>query len=132
MINLKSIKFINHQARQSQPERYLDVTVSAEAVISSYRTSLFSFEWLDAAGKIKDLAALPEKERPKRENVEKALKNGAALEKPVLGIGIQDNVEIGSGRAVFLTLAALGVKHIPVHIPVTHKDDFKTFIAALD
>jgi hypothetical protein len=132
MIDLTSVKFIDHQAKQATPERYLDVLVKVESVLESYRLSLFSFEWLDAAGRIKDTPALPEKERPKRENVERALKNGAALEKPVLGIGIQDNIEIGSGRAVFLTLAALGVKRIPVHIPASHKDDFKTFIAALD
>lgn len=132
MIDLKSIRFVDHQAKQNQPERYLDVMVSADAVIKSYRDSLFSFEWLDAAGQVKDLASLPEKEQPKRANVEKALQNGASLERPVLGIGIQDNIEIGAGRAVFLTLAAMGLKAIPVHIPASHKDDFKSFIAALD
>lgn len=132
MIDLTSIKFVDHQAKQTQPERYLDVMVEVGKVVESYRASLFSFEWLDAAGHVKDMNGLPEKERPKRENVERALKNGAALEKPVLGIGIQDNIEIGAGRAVFLTLAALGVKRIPVHIPVSHKDDFKSFIAALN
>lgn len=132
MIDLKSVKFIDHQAKIAAPERYLDVLVQVEAVLESYQLSLFSFEWLDAAGRVKDLPGLPEKERPKRENVERALQNGAALEKPVLGIGIQDNVEIGSGRAVFLTLAALGLKRIPVHIPASNKDDFKTFVAGLD
>lgn len=132
MIDLKAVKFVDHQAKQAQPTRYLDVIVYADKVVESYRFSLFSFEWLDTSGRIRELAALPEKERPKRENVERALQNGAALEKPVLGIGIQDNIEIGAGRAVFLTLAALGVTQIPVHIPVSHKEDFKSFIAALN
>lgn len=104
----------------------------ADKVVDSYRLSLFSYEWLDQAGHIRDMTALPDKERPKRENVERALQNGAALEKPILGIGIQDNIEIGAGRAVFLTLAALGLKQIPVHIPASHKEDFKSFIAALN
>lgn len=131
MIDLTTLHFIDHQAKKADPERYLDVEVAVDAVVKSYKLSLFSFEWLDQAGRIKDMNALPEKERPKRENVEKALRNGAALEKPILGIGIQDNVEIGSGRAVFLTLAALGVKRIAVHIPKSNKEDFKRYIAGL-
>lgn len=132
MNELQSIHFVDHQAKRSDPERFLDVDVSVAAVVKSYRASLFSFEWLDGAGNIKAMAALPEKERPKREAVEAALKNGSALEKPVLGIGLQDNVEIGAGRAVFLTLAAMGMKRIPVHIPKSNQKDFKSFIAALE
>lgn len=132
MTDFQSIRFVDHQAKLANPEGYLNVEVSVAAVLKSYRLSLFSFEWLDAAGQVKDMQALPEKERPKRENVERALKQGGALERPVLGIGIQDNVEIGAGRAVFLTMAALGAKKVPVHIPASHKDDFKSFIAALD
>jgi hypothetical protein len=132
MIDLRSIRFIDHQAKKADPERYMDIDVSVEAVLKSYKLSLFSYEWLDSAGGIKDIAKLPEKERPKRQNVESALQNGAALEKPILGIGIQDNVEIGSGRPVFLTLAALGLKKIPVHIPCSNKQDFKKFVSAID
>jgi hypothetical protein len=40
-----------------------------------------------------------------------------------------ENVEIGAGRAVFLTLAALGAKKLPVHIPKTHEDEFSPFLA---
>jgi hypothetical protein len=46
-----------------------------------------------------------------------------------LGIGLQDNVEIGSERAVLLTLAALGYETMPVHIPKSNESDFKHFRA---
>lgn len=41
-----------------------------------------------------------------------------------------DNVEIGAGRDVFLTLASMGLNEIEVHIPQSNKADFKKFIAA--
>lgn len=50
------------------------------------------------------------------------------LERPVLGIGIMDNIEIGSGRDLFLCLAARGAISVPVHIPKSHEHDFRIFI----
>ena len=61
------------------------------------------------------------------EEVEAALKSGRPIERPVLGIGIMDNVEIGAGKAVFLTLAAAGHKQIEVHIPSGNRDEFSPF-----
>jgi len=98
-------------------------------VLESWRMSLFSYEWVLPDGRIKDLAELSEAEQPKRKIVEDALKNGDKLEKPVLGIGLLENVEIGSGRATFLTLAANGCKTMPVHIPKSSTKEFAPFLA---
>ena len=78
-------------------------------------------------GRIKTANELSDSERPRREAVETALAQGQPLDKPSLGIGMMDNVEIGSGRAVFLTLVAHGAKTIPVHIPRGNEADFKKF-----
>jgi hypothetical protein len=122
-------KFIDNPVAQSRPGAYLDITVSVEKILKSWRVSLFSFEWMRPDGQIKSGGELPEGERPKRAEVERKLAAGEALEKPVLGIGLLDNVEIGSGRAVFLTLAASGVAVIPVHIPKSNESEFKAFRA---
>jgi hypothetical protein len=106
---------------------YIAVTVDVARVLKSWRESLFSFEWLTPEGDIKSLENLPAHEQPKRQAVEEKLRAGQPLEKPVLGIGIMDNVEIGSGRAEFLTLAAKGVTKIPVHIPKSCESDFKAY-----
>jgi hypothetical protein len=121
--------FVENPVARARPEQYLDITVSVEKVLKSWRVSLFSFEWLRPDGRIKGADELPEAEQPKRREVERRLAQGEALEKPVLGIGLLDNIEIGSGRAVFLTLAALGAKTVPVHIPRSNESEFKAFRA---
>ncbi len=111
-------------------DKYVTLTVDAHAVLESWRESLFSFEWLDAEGVIRPCDDMPVREREKRLAVERDLKAGAPVERPILGIGIMDNIEIGAGRAVFLTLAAMGHKAIPVAVPRTSEKEFKPFLAA--
>ena len=124
-----TITFIDNAAMKSSPDRYVTVTVDVAKILKSWRESLFAFEWMLPDGRLKPAADLPPAEQPKRAAVEDQLKKGAALEKPVLGIGLMDNVEIGAGRAVFLTLAARGVKKIPVHVPKSNRDEFAKFMA---
>lgn len=119
--------FTINPAVQDRGGQYVDVTVRAAAVLKSWKLSLMSFEWLLPDGTIRTLDELPIKEREKRLAVESTLSGGHPLPKPVLGIGIMDNVEIGSGRDVFLTLAALGHDAIPVHVPKSCLKDFKAF-----
>lgn len=124
-------EFVDHAAAKANPDKYITVEVNIAAIIKSWRESLYSFEWLTSEGVIKTLDDLSENEANKRQVVEADLKAGKALEKPVLGIGIQDNIEIGSGRAILLTLADCGMKTIPVHIPKSCESDFKPFLAAI-
>jgi hypothetical protein len=104
------------------------VVVDVAAVLKSWQLSVFSFEWLDSDGCIKPMEALKEQDQQRRKDAEALIAGGAEVEKPVLGIGIQDNVEIGSGKAAFMVLAAQGATQIPVHIPQSNEKDFKAFI----
>jgi hypothetical protein len=125
---INSVKFIDHQVTVSKTRVYLDVVVDVAAVLKSWQLSVFSFEWLDADGAVKPIEALKEQDQQRRKDVEAVIEAGGEIEKPVLGIGIQDNVEIGSGKAAFLVLAAQGANAIPVHIPQSNEKDFKAFI----
>lgn len=116
--------------KECTAEKYVTVTVDARAVLESWKGSLFSFEWLDASGGIRTPDDMPIREREKRLDVERHLKAGEPLERPILGIGIMDNIEIGAGKAVFLTLAAMGHKTIPVAVPKSCAKEFKPFLAA--
>jgi len=113
---------------KGREDRYVRVRVEAAKTIKSWRSSLFSFEWLTPDGAIRGLDDLPLHERDKRLKVEKALQAGQSLACPVLGIGLLDNIEIGAGRDVFLTLAAAGHTAIEVHIPVSSKKEFQDFV----
>ncbi|WP_435640848.1 hypothetical protein [Micavibrio aeruginosavorus] len=121
--------FIANPVTTGREDRYETVMIDVPKVLKSWQTSLFSYEWMLPDGRIKDVGELPEKEQPKRAEVEGKISAGTALEMPILGIGLMENIEIGSGRATFLTLAAHGVRTMPVHIPKSNQSEFKAFIA---
>lgn len=131
MTDLGDIQFIDNKAAHDT-ERYTEIVISADAAVKSWQNSVFSFEWLTPEGEIKAANELSEAEKVKRDAVEAKIKSNEPIEKAVLGIGLEDNVEIGSARAEFLTLAALGVSAIPVHIPKSNESDFQSFLADVD
>ena len=125
----QTIKFTDSNAAKNKPDFYIPVTLDISAILKSWQLSVFSFEWINADATVKDIKALKESDQEKRQKIETALQNNGPLEKPVLGIGIQDNVEIGSGKALICTLAAHGIKTVPVHIPKSNEEDFKNLLA---
>lgn len=129
MTGTATLSFIDNPALRGREDKYKEVTLSIPKIIESWRASLFSYEWMHPDGRIKSRDELPEREQPKRDAAEKALAAGDALEKPVLGIGMLENVEIGAGRALLLTMAAHGHKTIKAHIPLSHEDEFTAFLA---
>ncbi len=124
---MDKIKYIDNSAIKGREDSYVTIAVKVSEVLESWRSSLFSFEWVTPDLEIKKLKDLPERERQRRLLVEEDIRSGKPLEKPILGIGMLDNVEIGSGRAVFLTLASMGAEEITVHVPIIYKDDFEQF-----
>ena len=107
---------------------FATVTVSVAPVIASWRESLFAHEWLHSDGTLKTTKEQSPALQEKRKLVEDRLKAGQDIERPVLGIGILDTVEIGAGRDILLTLASAGLSQISVHIPKSHMDEFRLFI----
>lgn len=120
---------IDNTAIKGREDHYMQIEVDITRIIKSWKESLYSFEWLLDDGRIKDLEELPEAEQAKRQKIENALQNNKPIERPVLGIGMLDNVEIGIGKAALLTIAAHGHTTMPVHIPKSNENDFKAFLA---
>ena len=131
-INFETITFKDSKAAQSRPDFYMPVTLNINAVLKSWQFSVFSFEWINKDASVKPLDALKERDQQKRQAVESKINNNEPIEKPVLGLGIQDTIEIGSGKAVLCTLAALGIQTIPVHIPKSNESDFKDLMAEVN
>lgn len=121
--------FVDNPVVHGREDHYTEIQVRVPAVLESWRLSLYSYEWLRPDGTIKAANELPPAEQELRTLVEDTLRARLAVEKPILGIGLLDNVEIGSGRAVFLTLAALGHTTMPVYIPKSHEAEFDPFKA---
>ena len=126
-MSFKDLNLIDNQAINGREEKFDTIEVDTKAIIDSWKISLFSFEWLTPDGKIRKPEQLPEAEREKYNIILNKYNNGEALERPILGIGVMNNIEIGSKRDIFLTLAANGAKTISVHIPWSNRNDFTPF-----
>jgi hypothetical protein len=125
---MNNIKFIDNKAIKDRKDKYQTINVNSKKVLDSWKASLYSYEWILPNGNIKTIEELPENEKEKRREIEIKLKNGEALEMPVLGIGLLENIEIGIGRHIFLTATSHGVEEISVHVPKSHLQDFNPFL----
>jgi hypothetical protein len=123
-----TLHFIDNKAIKGREDKFTTVTVSLAPVLAAWKESLFAHEWITKDGLPKPVEQLSDIVREKREAVERHLKEGAMLERPVLGLGILDNLEIGAGKDVLITLAAHHHEIISVHIPTSHMSDFRLFI----
>ena len=111
----------------AQAARYTELLIDATKVLQDWRQSLFAHELVDTNGFVKGDDDINESRMEKRERVRECLQSGAALEKPVLGIGMFDNVEIGAGSDILATLVMEGITVLPVHVRVSQVDEFKAF-----
>ncbi|HPF78953.1 MAG TPA: hypothetical protein PLF01_06625 [Alphaproteobacteria bacterium] len=125
---LPTLHLVDNTSLKGREDKYEIVEVDLEAVLESWKISLFSFEWLTPDGAIRSPEKLPETEREKYHAVLRAYEAGEPLERPVLGIGIMDNVEIGSRRDVLLSLMTTGLERLSVHIPKSNAKDFAPFM----
>ncbi len=121
-------RFGSNSALKGRESAFIAVDALVAPVLASWKESLFAHEWLHPDGSIRKPSEMTEKMALRRQEVEDRLGSGLGLERPVLGIGILDNIEIGAGRDLFLALAARGIDKIPVHIPQSHLDDFRFFV----
>lgn len=123
-----SDRFQDNPALKGREEKFVTLEIKVVPVLASWQESIFAHEWLTPHGQIKKMSEMADKVQLRRAEIEKIIAGQGPLDRPVLGIGILDNVEIGSGKDLFLSLAALGMATIPVHIPRSHEQDFRMFI----
>ena len=126
-ITMKStIDFIDNSAAT---EQFICIHINAPTILPSWRDSMLAHDWITPDGRLKPAKALSPDALAQRREVEEALNKGLPIMKPILGIGIMDNVEIGSGRATLTTLMTQGVTIIPVHIHKSNEKEFAPYMA---
>ena len=128
MTSLEKINLVENPAVQANPEKYMKIRVSLDKIVKSWRQSLFSFEWLLPDGSVRAPDEMIEKQRLKYEDVLHSLQNDAPLFMPILGIGVMDNIEIGSARENLLTLYTQNIKTLDVHILKMDEEEFTKFL----
>lgn len=122
------INMIDNASIKGREDKYTTIYVDLNKVLKCWQISLFSFEWLTSDGQIRTPAQLPDKERQKFETILENIKNGIDLERPILGIGVLDNIEIGSRRDVLLTLYSQGLKSLSVHVFKSLEEEFSEYL----
>lgn len=125
----QTIHFIPNTIAENAPDTYAKITVDTDKIFESWRYSITSMEWLDHDGNFKTGEKLSSDNQEKLQQALQSLQNNNALECPILGIGIQDNIEIGTGRAHFVALAQNNIKQFDAYIRKSQISDFKTFLS---
>ena len=125
---LPSLNLVDNSSLRGREDKYDIIDVNLEKILEGWKISLFSFEWMLPDGSIRTPDKLPDAEREKYHAVLASYESGEALERPILGIGIMDNIEIGSRRDVLLSLMSAGVETLSVHIPKSAREDFTPYL----
>lgn len=127
-VNYQAATFRDSKVVTKDPDKYVLVDVVVEKVLESWKDSILSFEFMHTDGTLREERELSPKNRERRAEVETKIRERKPVDHPILGIGLMDNVEIGSGRDVFMTLALQGYTVAPVHIRKAQMEDFKNYI----
>lgn len=121
-------RFMDHPSVSANPGAYGNGSLDVEKALPSWKQSLIAYKWLDAEGRPKKPDALDDEQRAQRDDILRILAKGDALPKPIIGLGMFDNVEVGSGAGIIATLADIGVKILPVHLRIAQEKGLKKFL----
>jgi hypothetical protein len=123
-----ALSFHDNPAISGREAKFVTLKVAVFPILASWRNSLFAHEWLKEDGSLRPETELPdEKLVALQKNIAK-LKQGEIIPRPVLGLGLTDSVEIGSGKDILMACCYLGLEKIEAHIPASHADEFKIFV----
>lgn len=123
-----SITLIDNPTLKDRADKFATLEVNLNKIVKDWKKSIYSFEWLLPDGTVRPPEKLTTEYRHQYNNIEQIYQLSGALERPILGLGMMDNVEIGSRKEVLLTLARLGVTSLEVHIPKSCLNDFEKFM----
>lgn len=105
---------------ENDEKSFITMTINIQKVIESFSHSVFAYEWINIeTGHLKSLSELGQKQKDERLEIENMIKNGHPIPQPILGIGLMDHIEIGTGKAIIMTLAAHEITEMPVHVPIS-------------
>ncbi len=123
-----TLDLTDNPAIAGRAERYMLIEINVAKVLEGWRQSLMAHEWIKPDGALRDIDHLNMLDRDKVLKAQKILQAGQSLPRPVLGIGILDNIEIGASREVFYVTAAAGHKTMTVHIPRSNQGEFRPYL----
>ena len=122
------ISLIDNAVALKDPDGYEEVRIDVAKALKSLQLSFFAHEVMHKDGSLKSDEDLSEKIATRRGEMRERIAFGEDFQKPVAGIGINDNFELGAGRDLFVLLAMEGWREIPVHIRKKQRKELRKFI----
>lgn len=125
---MSQTKFYDHEVVQRSPDDYIEVILLTDKIINAWTLSIFAHELLNKNGDIKDHDQMNSDTLQKYIIALDSLKKSTEIAKPILGIGIMDNIEIGIGREIIIAAKKLSIDKIPVHLRKSQADDIQKLL----
>lgn len=117
---------VSFEPNPCAPSHFITAQVDTVKIVHSWQHSILSFEWLKN-GALKPVDTLTATQKAAYSQAQASIRTHTPLPMPILGIGIMDGVEIGSGHAVVMALLSENITHFQAHIPPTNTDEFKPY-----
>ena len=108
--------FNDHEVVKRSPSDYIELQLDPKTVLKAWEVSMFAHEILNKDGSIKSDKEMSAATLEKYMAAKESLKRGEAVAKPIIGVGITDNIEIGIGREIVVASYNLKISTIPVHM----------------
>ena len=122
-----NFKWVSSRAVQDHPNPYAVLSIDMNKAVESWRQSIIAHEWLSKDGAFKGIDALSAPLKTQWEESLARAESGYEIERPILGLGVLDNIEIGTNRSILSVADHLGIDSIEVVVPEGMVKLFKEF-----
>lgn len=125
---ITNMDFYNHEIINKDPDKYCEILLPPESILSAWSHSLNCYDYLDKAGHIKAEETMDSQSLKKFLSAFDCFKRGEPTAKPVIGIGIMDTVEIGIGAEIIVAATAFKYPLLPVHVRKAQESDLRKIL----
>ena len=120
--------FCDHEVVQRTPSDYCEMTLRPEIILKAWSVSIFAHELLNKDGSIKKDNEMTAPTLEKYIHAVEAFKRNEIVSKPIIGVGIMDNIEIGIGREIIAAAKNLSINAIPINVRKAQEKDIRKLL----
>lgn len=122
----QNFKWVSCQSAQDNPNKYEILTLDLTKMIDSWAMSIVAHEWL-TNGSFRPVSDLKKHLQEEWGVALSKIEETQTIERPILGLGILDNIEVGTNRAILSIADHLNLNTIEVLVPKNMTSMFDTF-----
>ena len=123
--------FYDHEIVQRAPSDYIEIKLKPDAVLKAWSLSMFAHEILNQNGDVKKETEMSAITLDKYLNAIESFKKNEGNIKPIIGIGIMDNIEIGVGREIVAAAKIILLDKIPIHVRKAQEKEIRELLLSV-